>query len=206
MESPYSVSVDLGKQLIAAGFTPRSLELNPSVIYILDSSFHIAYCNPAWNAFALQNGGKNLEREIVTGRPYLEVIPDSLLSFYESALTTVFRSQETWEHNYECSSPEKFRLFHMRVLPLSGTHLLLENSRLMEHIHDTKGNAAPADDARYIAGNGLIAMCAHCRRTRVLDSQGQAGWEWVPSYLISTPVPVSHYLCPTCLAYYYKAE
>ncbi len=206
MMSPYSISLDLEKQFIAAGFTLRSLDLNSSVIYVLDRRYCIVYCNPAWNSFALENDGKNLEREIVTGKPCLDVIPSSLRPFYESAFATVSQLNQPWEHDYECSSPEKYRVFHMRVLPLHGTHLLVENSLFIERSHGPNGDETPADHSKYIDQNGMVAMCAHCRKTLAVDPGGQNNWEWIPSYLISTPAPVSHCLCPTCLAYYYKTE
>ena len=205
MKTPYGVGSELEKCLQAAGFTVRSLELNPSVIYILDPGLRISYCNPAWNTFARQNGGKDLERELVVGKRCLDAVPDALREFYESEFMTAIQTQKPWEHDYECSSPEKYRFFHMRVLPLSSGHLLVENSLFTERPHEAGGISSGVDHSRYIDQNEFITMCANCRRVMAWNSEGKT-WDWVPAYLISTPVPLSHGLCPTCLAYYYKVS
>ena len=33
---------------------------NSAIVYALDSSFHLIYCNPEWDRFALENGGAHL--------------------------------------------------------------------------------------------------------------------------------------------------
>jgi hypothetical protein len=197
------VAPELERRLTAAGFTVRALEENASVVYIVGPELDIAYCNPAWDAFAAQNGGKHLERRLAMGRSCLPMRPEFLRTFYELAFKNVTDTQKPWSHDYECSSPERYRRFRMRVFPLHGGHLLVENSLYVEGDHE-QASQVPIDHSRYINENGFIAMCSHCRRTRARGADGSTAWDWVPSYLKDTPVLVSHTLCHTCLAYHYK--
>lgn len=205
MTNSYVVAPELEQRLTAAGFSVRALEENASVVYIVGRDFSIAYCNPAWDTFAAQNGGKNLERGQVSGRSCLPAMPDFLRTFYEFAFENVSDTQKPWEHDYECSSPEKYRRFHMRVFPIDPTYLLVENSLYVEGDHE-QASQTPVDHSRYIDHNGFIAMCSHCRRTRAHHPNSSTTWDWVPSYLKDTPVLVSHALCRTCLAYHYKVS
>jgi PAS domain-containing protein len=192
----------LHKLLLSTGLTVRALEANRDVIYVLNRHERILYCNPAWDAFAFKNNACHLERDSIVGRYSLRGVPPFLREFYESVYRLVLCTQRPWEHDYECSSPEKYRAFHMRVLPLSRSYLLVENSLLVERFHRRRRHTKI--DAQYINGYGLIIMCSHCRRTEHFDPQGQQEWHWVPSYLVTAPAPVSHGICPVCVSYYLK--
>lgn len=206
MTTSYSVAPELEQRLVAAGFSVRALEENAAVVYVVDKEFRIAYCNPAWDRFAAQNDGKNLERRQAKGLSCLPGGPDFLRRFYELAFGHAIDTRKPWEHDYECSSPEKYRRFHMRVFPLGRSYLLVENSLYIDRAHEAPDASEPLDHSRYIDHNGFIAMCSHCRRTRRHTGEGHETWDWVPSYLKDTPVLVSHTLCQTCLAYHYKTS
>jgi hypothetical protein len=199
MRRPYTTDPALETGLALSGFSVRALERNPSIIYILDRSFRICFCNLAWDHFANQNGGTDWLRERVTDSSCMDAISPLLRTFYEAAFRWVIRTQKPWEHDYECSSPENSRVFHMRVLPLHGERLLIENSLLVESPHKPGG---PPDTARHIAEDGQIAMCGNCRRVLAHDAAGKPIWEWVPAYLVSLPAPVNYGFCDTCLPYY----
>jgi hypothetical protein len=192
----------LDKILSSAGFTVRSLEINPDVIYVLDRNDRIRYCNPAWDAFAYQNLAAHLERDKIVGTYSLSGVPKFLREFYHYEYRRVLSTQTPWEHDYECSSPSKYRAFHMRVLPLSRSHLLIENSLVIERLHRRKPH--PTADTRYINRFGWVVMCAHCRRTEHFNAEGEREWHWVPAYLVNTPAPVSHGICSACVSYYFK--
>src|SRR5215470_14327619 len=106
-------------RLEAAGFDLASLEADPSTIYMLSPDLRIVYCNKAWDEFAAQNGGVGLKRKAILGTPILDVIAEPLRPNYLDGLAEAQEQLHPWELDYECSSPELFRLFHMRVLPLA---------------------------------------------------------------------------------------
>src|SRR5262249_35503080 len=98
--------------------------------------------------------------------------------------------------------PTTYRLFHMMIFPLSRSHLLVENSLAVARPHRRRRHAE--HDAQYINQNGFVILCAHCRRTEHTDPRGKQEWHWIPSYLVKTPAPISHGMCPTCISYYLK--
>jgi PAS domain-containing protein len=187
--------------LVSTGFSTRSLQLNPDVIFVLDRRHRIAYCNPAWDIFAKQNNGMHLDGSEVVGRDCLQGAPDFLRNWYKKLYRWVRKNQKPWEHDYQCSSPQRFRAFHMRVLPVGRSYLLVENSLLVERPHRRKSTVGP--DAVYINKYGWIVMCAHCRRTERISEGGEREWHWIPAYIAKAPAPVSGGICPACVSYYF---
>jgi PAS domain-containing protein len=192
----------LERILESTSFPTKSLEANSDVIFVLDRRHRIAYCNPAWDAFAKQNHGIHLERNEMVGRDCLQGVPDFLRNWYKKLYRWVRKNQKPWEHDYQCSSPQKFRAFHMRVLPIDRSYLLVENSLLIERAHRWKLNLS--SDRQYINQYGWIVMCAHCRRTEYMCEEGKREWHWVPSYIVKAPAPVSGGICPACVSYYFR--
>jgi hypothetical protein len=170
-----------------------------SVVYMLDADLRLAYCNKAWDEFAVHNGGAHLRRIEQIGCRVLDAIPEPLKAFYRSAFERSLTVQQPWEHRYECSSPECYREFHMQVLPLRAPpRLVVVNSLAVETAHE-RIRQAPLT-AVYRTADGVIRMCMHCRRTRRNDADI---WDWVPEFLATPPDNVSHGLCQTCFRYYY---
>jgi hypothetical protein len=58
-------------------------------------------------------------------------------------------------------------------------------------------SAYAADD--YRDKDGLVSMCANCRRTR---RPGQTVWDWIPAHVASIPIKTTHGLCGPCLLIY----
>jgi hypothetical protein len=48
----------------------------------------------------------------------LSYMPEILRKFFTDNYRRVIREQRAWEHVYECSSPDRYRLLHMMVFPL----------------------------------------------------------------------------------------
>jgi len=190
-------------RLAAAGFRMENLEADASIIYLMQPDLRIVYCNKAWDQFASRNGGAGLSRSTILGTRTLDVIAEPLKSFYANGFAQAKASGKPWVHDYECSSPESYRLFHMRVLPLADSYLLVENSLRVERPHGPERPAMPANPALYLSEQGILTLCCHCRRTRRIDSAANPVWDWVPAHLVDPPGPVSHGLCRNCRAYFY---
>ena len=77
-------------------------EGDPAVTYAVDSRLRLQYCNAAWDAFAIANGGDSLLRPSPIGCDLLAVVPWDLKEFYTNAFETVWRMGVPWEHQYEC--------------------------------------------------------------------------------------------------------
>ena len=178
-----------------------ALEQDTSVIFALDSSLRITYCNAAWDHFAAANGAPELVRPAPIGRSLLEYIRGPVASYYENAFRRVLIAADPWQHVYECSSPTIFRKFMMHVFPLKKTPgLLVVNSLCVERPHEAS-HESPCG-AGYRSSHGVVVMCSHCRRTKRSESSDH--WDWVPEYVERLPPNTSHGLCNLCLEYYYS--
>ena len=102
-----------------------------------------------------------------------------------------------WSHEYECSSPDQFRKFHMIVYPLKdGRGGLVVNSLVIEKPHDPKHRPAHAAELGcYTDEHGSLHQCMHCRRARRNTALDQ--WDWVPAWVAQSPPNTSHGLCQT---------
>lgn len=179
----------------------QAIELSPAVSYILDSTHRIIHCNPAWDSFAGKNSAPQLTKERVIGLDIFTVIPDVLKNFYLNAFARAL-AQGVWEVSYECSSPDLFRKYRMRVHSLTKISWFVVTNPLM-HDGPHPRKAKPRSDL-YVQKNGLITMCAHCRCTQRVDSPEQ--WDFVPDFLRlkgQASLILSHGFCPTCHAYFY---
>jgi hypothetical protein len=176
-------------------------ETAQDVLFLLDEDMCIAKCNPAWDEFAAANGGVGISGAAVEGRSIFEFIPDALVEFYEKKYNEARQAGRWVGFDYECSSPEEFRLFHMalRLVPPMG--LLVVNSYLADQSARLPPTVSLPANAEYVSPGGVITMCAHCRRTRRRDDVDT--WDWVSRHLRVTGLNVSHGLCPRCTAYLY---
>jgi hypothetical protein len=184
--------------IVAEVFGADSLEGDPSTVVAIDSRGTILWTNAAWDSFARDNGGTLVLERFRPGSSYFEGISGSLRGFYERAFRSALGSGTVFEQEYECSSPDVFRLMHLRALPIPGGALLLEHSLVAERAHE--GVSENAIEARYRNGGGMIVQCSNCRRFRRADD---TAWDWVRPWVIAMPRNTSHGVCTTCADFYY---
>lgn len=182
----------------------ETVDSSPSVSYILDSELHIQHCNPAWDKFARENGAPHVIVGNMVGRALVDFIPDVLRPAYSAAFSQVLTTGNVWEKCYECSSPDLYRLFRMRIHLLRPENwYLVTNSLVIEEPHDRAAEAVPHI---YLDAHSRVTLCVHCRCSRRLDTPNV--WDFVPEYLgfgLGPPVNVSDGLCPVCRAYFYPS-
>ena len=178
----------------------ETADWNVDVIFLLDAELRFVDCNPGWDSFAANNGGYGILRHEIQGRSILDYMPDILRTFYVHRYWLAKRSEQPTALDYDCSSPEKIRLFRMTMTPLADGLLVVNRLRLEEACPA----APPLTEERrllYAAPHGVVTMCANCRKSRRRDDATL--WEWVPDFLRSRAVPVSHGLCPRCVSLLY---
>src|ERR1700748_3613624 len=90
-----------------------AFENDPSVAFLLDREYRLRACNAAWDRFALENDGKHLLRDSVTGQSVFEYISGMLADYYRRVFDTTLRSGSIWQQEYECSSASVHRRFSM---------------------------------------------------------------------------------------------
>ena len=180
----------------------QALEASPAVSYILDARHRFIYCNPAWDRFAKANGAPQIVGEVVIGADLFNAVPEVLKPAYSKAFDEVSEGGGIWEKPYECSSPELFRKYRMRIHFLkSHAWFLITNPLVVEQPHVKVSSPAPN---RYFDKHGLVMMCIHCRCSRRVDNPDQ--WDFVPEYLKITEkdsLSVSHGFCPLCEVHFY---
>ena len=175
----------------------KTLAPSENVSYILSDDRRILRTNAAWDRFAAANGGEQFLATWRRGTSLIDVIPEPLKAFYVDGFSRACTSGERWEHDYECSSPDTYRLFRMIVYPF-GESCVVTHSLRVERTHD-RDEHAPSSE--YV-NDGVVVMCAHCRRVR---GQGPERWDWVPAYVARPVAFLSHGLCAACVEYYYAA-
>lgn len=77
--------------------------------------------------------------------------------FYLNVYRNILKTGTAWEHDYECSSPEAYRIFHETAYPLHDLEgILVVSSLLLEKEHaDTERCSMPPIEQRYRLPNGL---------------------------------------------------
>lgn len=173
---------------------------NQDVLYMLDAELRFVDCNPAWDKFAAENGGIAISRAEVSGRLILDYVPDVLRTFYVHKYWFAKRSEGWTEFDYDCSSPEKIRLFRMAMMGV-GEGLVVVNHLRLEEECSVRSPLTEAERASYISPNGFVTMCANCRKTKRHDNPTM--WDWIPDFLRDTSLKVSHGLCPRCASHLY---
>lgn len=184
------------------GIPLKELEADPAVIFALDRNLRLVFCNASWDRFARENDGEAWLAEHALGKNIMDVVTEPLQPFYQRAYASARETAEPWEHQYECSSPEKYRAFQMRILPLPTSRgFLIVNSLVVERDHGAGRSEHLAAANAYETKDGLITICSHCRRT--LRADGSKAWDWVPDHLRLRGTKVSHGLCIPCYSYFY---
>jgi hypothetical protein len=187
--------------VLPAAMPVAIFENNPNACYMLGPNLEITYCNPAWNRFAAENGGRDLLAESVLHRPVLEFFTPVMRNYYSEVFTRAQQKGEMQCQEYECSSPEIFRFFQMQIYPLQSGFAVI-NSLHAKTAHSQHG-LQPLDHV-YLQSNSFLRICSNCRRTCRNDESGQ--WDWVPDYLNANLKNTTHGICTVCREYFYRVD
>jgi hypothetical protein len=185
-------------QSLAAAFDVEELLKESATVVLIEPTGVIGWMNPAWFRFARANDGLDVIERFDVGSCYFDGIAPPLRGFYESVIQNAHVTQEVFEQEYECSSPDRRRIIRMRALPLRSSGLLLEHTVVREMPVDA--DSKEAHDAVYRDERGLVLQCSNCRRVRRSDG---AGWDWVRDWVAAPPPNTTHGLCRTCLDFYW---
>ncbi|MGA7123905.1 MAG: hypothetical protein WBY94_27630 [Polyangiaceae bacterium] len=189
------------RDFVGRWFNVEALESCDFTIVAIDRACRIRWVNPAWHRFAVANGAPDVQQRYGNGSFYLQGVTPPLRSFFETGFAVALARREIFEQIYECSSPQIFRQFFLRALPLGSEGLLLEHSRVVEHPHC--GVPSDLPPASYARTDGTILQCSNCRRVRRAEG---ASWDWVPAWTKAPPPYTSHGLCAACSAFYWGVK
>ncbi len=176
------------------------LAADPTVCFALDQQLRLVYCNPAWDRFAVENGGSHLIAKNVLGQCVLQGTSPDLVAFYRHLFTSAQAHQRPTNHDFHCSSPGRGRLLRMEVKPLRNSPLVLVACSVRrENLHT---GSLPPIERLYRDDSGFLTMCSNCRRARRAKVKPDT-WDWIPAFVKEMPDLVTHGLCTLCLEYYY---
>jgi hypothetical protein len=189
--APYTETLDL-----------ETMDRSEDVAYFLDTSFVLRGYNDSWIEFALANDGADVIERFPIGCDVLAVIDESLRPFYVEGYRKAMADGERFDCEYECSSPDVFRLLAQSAYPLDTAGWLITNHfRIQEPFAPDAGEEL---GPRHVDETGNIIQCCHCRKTR--DQSRHEKWDWIPQ-LVRNPRPeITHSLCVHCLNFYYPAQ
>lgn len=187
-------------QKLLTGFDAEELNSSENSIFGLWPDLTLAFFNDGWFHFSEANKGEpRISREWILGRSLMEAIPEILHEFFTEGFSKCLAAGKPWEHVYDCSSPEIYRLMHQITYPLGSEGFLVVNSPRIER--QIEEPPEKRDPDHYVDPNGIIHQCARCRRVENLAVKNR--WDWIPAWVASPLQNVSHGLCPVCLDYYY---
>jgi hypothetical protein len=182
---------DPGFSRLLSDFHEVALESHHGVIFGIWAEGRLAYVNPAWRQFALENDGEQLLRNYVMGSVIFSAMSRQLETFYRGAIRRCLNSQDPWRHEYECSGPDTFRQCQLMAYPLKQEGLLIVNSLLVEH---------PLNHHAFISDAELLRQCWLCGRYARPGEERR--WDMIRDWANTKP-KVSHGLCMICLCYHF---
>jgi hypothetical protein len=182
-------------------FHQERLVRDPSTVVAIDPQGTILWTNPAWEAFAADNGGSEIATSYGVGQRYYAGISGELRGFFEQSFQRSYVEGTVFELEYECSSAQTRRVMRLRALPIRGSGLLLEHSRVTEGPIMLEG--LPAIEARYLDQDGVIRQCSDCRRVLCVTENV---WDWVPVWVERPDPRISHGLCDVCVGFYWHGR
>lgn len=181
------------------------LERSTQSIYCYDANYTLAYFNPSWVSFGLENGSSEDAMAGLLGSNAIENWPGIMAKkFLEIFSEVLDASPEAPELppsvRYLCHSPEKHREYSMDVLPLADrAGLLLINHLVVERKHTLERDTTGIN---YRDSTGYITQCANCSKVR--HPQDPTRWDLVIEFLEHPILQTSHGLCQPCLQNYLR--
>lgn len=188
--------------LAALGFTAAQ---PPGVVYAVDRDLRCVYHNDAWLEFASDNGAPaGFGERWGLGCNALDAVHGPLRDFYAGVFRDALHHGHRWQRIVECSSPDRYRVMRLQVVPVAGrTEVLFVSEPMFERRHDEQARPPRhPGERRYRDLQGRVWICGHCARTRRADAPDR--WDWVPEFVASRPPGASYHLCPTCDDYFFR--
>jgi len=134
----------------------------------LSGDDRIVYVNDRWDDFAAANGGQpGIRAHWDLGAHYLAAISEVLVPFYRDLLARARRAVDSphpVSHQYECSTPTRYRRFNMLCYAISdGSCVLIVNSLMADRpFADGERPTHVADENHYRDAEGVVRLCDVC--------------------------------------------
>jgi hypothetical protein len=190
------MKIDPSFKAFLEDFNLEALEEHEGVVYGTWPDTRLGFLNRAWD----NEKSGDIEKWTLNSKA-IDAIPKVLRPFYEDHFNQVLSKQQPWEHLYECSTPSRYRVFHMITYPLEKQAGFLTVHSLYIDTLYPEDSLNPLEN-QYRDENGLIHQCSHCRRIQRINSKDT--WDWIPKWVEHPDPNTSHSLCEPCLDFFYK--
>ena len=158
--------------------------------YWLDSKNRIVKTSLSWDNFAEDNEAcMSAYSSHVIGKSLFSFISgDTTRMFIESLIQKVRLTNQNFETEYRCDSPDTMRFMRMNIVPLGEGQLMIKNTLVKE---------APFKKRAKIQWSETESVARRCSICNQLNHQGT----WVdPSEIVFDldVIPIIHTVCEDC--------
>lgn len=175
------------------------IEASNDSTYILDTDFKMRAYNSAYVRFGHENDCPEVEERFGIGFDLRDAIYGPPKNYYERKFREVIEKSTPLSFDYECSSPDKYRLLRQTAYPIRNKQgLLLSNHMTICHSHT---NPSSKLTSNHKTTDNMVIQCCHCRKVKNLNAENQ--WDWIPELVEKPYAMTSHTLCHNCLTHYY---
>ncbi|NTV51680.1 MAG: hypothetical protein HGA76_01515 [Candidatus Firestonebacteria bacterium] len=177
----------------------NALTQSEDVVYVVDEQMNLKAYNPAWETFALNNNGASVLEKYPLGKSITAAFPEKIRTHYVNGYSQALKTGDRFDQDYECSSPNQYRLFHQIAYPLpAGRGLVITNHLVVTgEINRMKYAFGP----KYRNADGFVVQCCHCRTVK--NQADPERWDWVPSLVEHPDIKTLHSVCANCLDQYF---
>lgn len=174
------------------------MDPGPPVSYHIDHNDSLDAFNEGWLAFAEANGGELLHPSRIRGRQLWEFIADpTTAQLYRSMLVRLRRGGNPIRFRFRCDAPDRRRLLEMDMTGdgVGGIHFDVTS------IHEEARAPVLLLDPNRVPGNGLLTICAWCKRVRLPEDAWVEVEDAVDALNLfeGALLPgLTHGVCPTC--------
>lgn len=169
------------------------------VAYDIDAADRITWVCEHWWPFARDNSAAHLRPEDVIGRNLLGFISDpTTRELYERLFARVRATHRSISLDVRCDSPDRRRLLHFTMSPSVYDGIAIASRTVREEVREPVSLLA-APSGQFAP---LIVMCSWCKRVQVDGEwlEVEAAVQRLGLMETATPPPITHGICPSCLA------
>lgn len=175
------------------------LSSSKDVVCIVDQELKLMGYNEAWVNFAKDNNGESTLSSFPLEASISSAGDGPVGSYVLQGYNRALREHKPFEHQYECSSPDTFRVFHQTAYPITGSKgLVITHHLVVEKEHEESEDSFIG---RFENSDEILTQCANCRKVR--DPHENSTWLWVPALVYRQLPNISHGICNPCLDHYY---
>jgi len=175
------------------------LEATADNVLITNSDLALCAANSSFVRFLEANGGAAGSTADWLGTSVIDRMTKPVSNYYQDAFERLLSTAGTWDHDYECHSPDLNRRFHLSCYTLPASAGLVMTHHL---VHEgPHSDVAVAVAEVHVSPEGFVVQCSHCRKIR--NHERHEGWDWVPTLLEPATSNVSHTFCAPCLDHFY---